>query len=241
MLLCGILSLSAQPYSVFKGIVMDIQNAQPLGNVCVHNISTGMATFSNKSGHFALYVKSYDTLVITHVGYAMENLILSDSMLRSEGRCTIGLTMKSVMLKEFVFYALKPYPIFLEDVSKDAVAMEAPITLTEMEKADATASLSPAMLTVHPFTYLYETFSRSAKMNRLYAYLSNHEEEVSNLNTKFNAEMVSKITGYEGVELEDFLNYCSFSYYTLIQSSEAEIMEMVLKKKEEYQKEYGRQ
>ena len=240
LLCCMPTFLLAQKSMLFKGDIFDSQTKQPLENTCIHNISTGMATFSNKYGHFTLVVKGYDTLVITHVGYGMEHLIVTDSMINNINRNTIPLQMKSVMLKEFTYYALKPYPLFLEDVAKDAVNLEDPIVLTDVQKADATARLNPAMLTSHPITFLYEKFSRTAKLNRLYAYLSNHEDEVAQLNGKFSVEMVSQLTGFSGSELEDFLNYCSFSYYTLIKSSEFEIKQMILEKKRDYLKENGK-
>lgn len=237
ILICCISNLSAQKRYVFKGCIADI-NGGALENACIHNISTGLATFSNSDGNFAITVKGCDTIIITYVGYEMETLIVTDSMLNSKSRYHIRLYMKSIMLKEFTFYALKPYPIFLEDVAKDAVEMEKPITLNEQQKADATANLSPSMLTLHPFSYLYEKYSRAAKMNRLYSYLSHHEDEVAHLNQKFSVGMVSELTGYTGKQLEDFLNECSFSYYQLIQSNEYQIREMILKKKKEYQKKY---
>ena len=236
LLLCGCGLLSAQKRTVFRGDIFDLQSDLPLENVCVHNISTGMATFTNHNGHFAISIKGYDTLIFTHVGYGLEHLIVSDSMTDKNNRCRILMSMKSIMLKEFTFYALKPYPLFLEDVAKEAVAMEKPISLSETEKADATAKLNPAMIVSHPVTFLYEKFSRTAKMNRLYAYLSNHEEEVARLSDKFSVELVSELTGFSGEELEDFLNYCSFSYYKLIESDAAVIRELILQKKQAYLK-----
>ena len=232
--------LSAQKQYVFRGVVVDM-NGVSLESACVHNISTGMASFSNPDGNFAIRVKGYDTIIITYVGYDMEYLVINDSLLNLKNRCKISLSMKSIMLKEFTFYALKPYPIFLEDVARDAVSLDKPITLSDLEKADATAKLNPSMIVSHPISYLYDRFSRTAKMNRLYAYLSHHEEEVSELNKKFSVDLVSQLTGYTGVQLEDFLNECAFSYYQLIKSDEYQIREMILQKKSEYQKKHEKE
>ncbi len=220
-------SVWAQHRNIWKGNIRDLQSNTPLENVCIHNISTGRATFSSSDGNFAMIVRGNDTLIMTRVGYSMGNIILNDSLLAIQNRCIIHMEMKSIMLKELTFYALKPYPLFLEDVASDAVHTAEPITLTELQKADACMKPSPNMLTTHPITYLYETFSKKAKLNRIYAYMAQHDAEVEQLGNRYNPGLVSKWTGLEGNELEEFMAYCSFSYYRLVQSDEMEIERMV--------------
>lgn len=222
---------------VFKGCLKDMQQLSPLENACIHNISTGVATFSNKNGNFALQLKGNDTLIVTHVGYAMKSLIMLDSFYTSEKRIQIDMEMKSILLKTANVYALKPYPNFLEDVAKTANNLEESISLSDAQKADATANPAPHFYTAHPITLLYNQFSRRAKLDRLYAYLSTHEDECKQLQSKYNPEIVHRISGLEGNELESFMCYCSFSYYTLIKASDTEIAQMIHTKLEQYRHE----
>ncbi|MBO7464953.1 MAG: hypothetical protein J6T56_03770 [Bacteroidales bacterium] len=238
LLLCVTL-LNAQKHWVFKGSIADLGQGQPLENVCIHNLSTGSATFSNGKGEFAILIKGNDTLLFTHVGYEMKNLIISDTLRQEKNRYKINMVMKSILLKGTTVYALKPYPIFLEDVAKTANAVEDGITLTKNQKADATASTSTYLYQGHPVSFLYETFSRRAKMDRLHAYLVNHEDEVRRLTAKYNPEIVSRLSGLEGADLEDFMCYCSFSYYTLIKANDDEIANMIIGRLKEYRKRNG--
>lgn len=218
----------------FKGHTCDVLCSSPLENACIHNITTGMATFSNENGNFIIYVKEYDTLIITHVGYYVESIIITDSLKRSKNRCKVQMSQKSILLKEYTLYALKPYPIFLEDIASDAIN-EKPITLSDMEKADAAVKgKNPSVITSHPISFLYETFSRKARMNKLYSYLIEHEAETMLIEQKFNSKIVSQLTGLKSEDLEKFMVYCGFSYFTLIKNNENEIKNMILQKYKNY-------
>ena len=232
--------LPAQNSWVFKGNITDSQQGTPMENVCIHNISTGVATFSNEKGNFAMLIRNNDTLLITHVGYAVCHLILHDSLKTEKQRHAIQMTMQSILLKGTTVYAFKPYPIFLEDVAKNANSMENAITLNETQKADATAHPEPHLYTAHPITALYNTFSRKAKLDRMYQYLVQHEDEVNRLGAKYNPEIVSRLSGLQGSDLEDFMCYCSFSYYTLVKADDEEIAHMIMGRLQEYRKNNGR-
>lgn len=67
-----------------------------------------------------------------------------------------------------------------------------------------------------------------------------HQDEVSVLAQKYNPEIVKQITHLEGNELEEFMVYCSFSYYTLIVSTKQEIEAMIFKKFQLYKQENAR-
>jgi hypothetical protein len=88
---------------------------------------------------------------------------------------------------------------------------------------------------MHPITFLYNTFSRKAKMERLYQDLVSHQEEVYNLSQKYNQELVASLTGLEGEDLLDFMTYCKFSYYDLIHWSPEYIVLQIKRKYGDYE------
>ncbi|MBO7624687.1 MAG: hypothetical protein J6S82_05190, partial [Bacteroidales bacterium] len=83
-------------------------------------------------------------------------------------------------------------------------------------------------------------FSRKAKLDRMYQYLVQHEDEVNRLSAKYNPEIVSRLSGLQGSDLEDFMCYCSFSYYTPVKADDEEIAHMILGRLQEYRKHNGR-
>ena len=232
---------------LFRGKVVDFVTYQPLSNTCIHNISSGLMTFSNPSGDFAMLIKKTDTLAISRVGYDMEMFTINDTLYNTKQRITFRLIMRSIMLREVTIYAMKPYPMFIQDLVKTGTQrkIEVPgmeISMEEKTKAknekDAGNLLRGTPL-AHPITYLYERFSHKGKMNRMYASLMENQQEVMRLSQKYNPEIVTRITRLQGEQLEDFMLYCSFTYYTLITSTDLQIEKMIADKFVQYKKENG--
>ena len=62
-----------------------------------------------------------------------------------------------------------------------------------------------------------------------------YEQELDNVQSKFNRELVSELTGLKDDELLEFMVYCHFSYYDLIRSSREDIIKRVKSKYLEYE------
>ncbi|HON20716.1 MAG TPA: hypothetical protein PLW70_05210 [Bacteroidales bacterium] len=234
----------AQSKAIFKGKIIDFLISQPLENTYIHNLTTGATVFSNDKGDFSIGVRAYDTIAITRVGYNPEFIVLNDSLLRLKERVYIRLLMKSIMLREVKIYAIKPYPLFKKEMARkqDSTIID-DMNLSKEEKAGIVNSQNTGGNIVantplaHPFTFLYEQYSRKAKMQRQYNELMQHQEEIIELAQKYNPEIVQQITGLTGNELEEFMVYCSFTYYTLIVSQKWEIEAMIRNKYQQYKRE----
>jgi len=88
---------------------------------------------------------------------------------------------------------------------------------------------------MHPITFLYETFARKPKMERLYRYLVDNQEEVYNLSQKYNQEIVASLTGLGGEELLNFMTFCKFSYYDLVKWDPEFIILQIKKRYDDYE------
>jgi len=237
-------NLYSQSNQILKGKVIDFLISQPLENTYIHNLSTGATVFTNENGDFTIGIREYDTIAITRVGYNPEFIILNDSLLEKKDRLYIRLLMKSILLKEIKIYAIKPYPLFKKEMARknDSTFID-DVNLSKEEKErianenNTGGNLLAGTPLAHPFTFLYEQYSRKAKMQREYADLMDHQDEVSELAQKYNPEIVQRITHLEGNKLEEFMVYCSFTYYTLIVSSKQEIEAMIFNKYQQYLKE----
>jgi hypothetical protein len=237
------MNVFSQERIIFRGKIVDLVTYQPLENACIHNLSSGLMTFSNTAGDFSMLLTSHDTLAISRVGYEMDIFILTDSLRDTKGRVTIKLLMKSIMLRNVTVYAAKPYPLFIKDLVKatpqkkiDVPGMEIPTEERANYNRDNGNLLKGTPL-ASPITYLYDRFSRKAKIDRMYANLVSNQEEVMRLAQKYNPEIVQRITKLEGEKLEEFMLYCSFTYYTLATSSDWEIEQMIAKKYFQYRQE----
>lgn len=145
-----------QSKDVFKGRIIDFLISQPLEDCYIHNLNTGATVFSNEKGDFSIGVKGYDTIAITRVGYNPEFLILNDSLLRVNDRVYIRLLMKAILLREVKIYAVKPYPVFVKDLTKkeDNILDVEGISLSEEEKEKLTQqSTSGNILALTPLAH----------------------------------------------------------------------------------------
>lgn len=239
-----LLNLTAwgQDKFVLKGKVVDMITVQALENACIHNMSTGAMAFSGHEGDYAMMVHLHDTIVITRVGYEMAVFTIDKNIQSIRTNCYLRLYMKAVMLKQVVVYAMKPYPLFIKDLSKpsdkEKIDVEG-VQLSSEDKAryaqtNTNGNLLKYTPLAHPISMLYEKFSRKAKLNRTYYELSDNQDEALRLSEKYNAKIVQRITGLKDVEVDDFMFYCSFSYYTLATATEVDIEQMILRKFYEY-------
>ena len=245
LVVAAAVNVFSQEKVIFRGKVVDFITYQPLENVCVHNLSSGLMVFSNSSGDFSMLIFPQDTLAISRVGYNMEMFPITDSLKNLNGRATIKLLMKSIILRNVTVYAAKPYPLFIKDLVKTTPKEKIDIPGIEISKEERAnynpdngnllSLISPAL--AHPISFLYDKFSRKAKMDRMYANLEANQEEVMRLSQKYNPEIVRKITQLEGEKLEDFMLYCSFTYYTLVTSTDLEIEQMIAGKFLQYRRE----
>ncbi len=237
----SLFGLYAQSKVVFKGKIIDFLISQPLENTYIHNLTTGATVFTNEKGDFSLGIKAYDTIVITRVGYNPEFVIMNDSLLHLKDRAYIRLLMKSIMLREVKIYAIKPYPLFKKEMAKkqDSTNID-DMNLSKEEKAkiandqNTGGNILAHTPLAHPFSFFYEQYSRKAKMQRQYNELMEHQEEIMELAQKYNPEIVQQITNLTGNELEEFMVYCSFTYYNLIVSTKWEIEAMIRNKYQQY-------
>jgi len=234
-----------QERTMLKGKVVDFITYQPLSHTCIHNISSGLMTFSNASGDFSMLLNNSDTVAISCVGYSMEIFVINDSLLNTKQRITFKLIMRSIMLREVTIYALKPYPLFVQDLTKAVPQkkIEIPnIEISPEEKASYDINKGNILRgtpLASPITALYEKFSHKAKMGRMYASLIDNQEEVIRLAQKYNTDIVHRITKLENERLEDFMLYCSFTYYTLVTSTDLQIKKMIADKYIQYKRENG--
>jgi hypothetical protein len=245
LLSLSVVNTFGQERVIFKGKVVDFVTYQPLENTCIHNLSSGLVTFSNSAGDFSISIASRDTLAISRGGYTMEMFAITDSLKNLNGRLTVKLVVKYVILRNITIYAMKPYPLFIKELVKTTPQEKIDIPgveITHEERANYdvnNGNLLRGTPLASPISYLYDRFSRKAKMDRMYADLVANQDEVLRLAQKYNPEIVHRITKLEGNKLDDFMLYCSFTYYTLVTSSDLEIEQMIANKFIQYKRDNG--
>ena len=224
--------------------VFDGFTYQPLIGASVYNSNTQKFAFTDKNGHFEINVSLNDTLIISKSVYRQHVAVITQKMLLVNE--DFFLYYKATMLKEVTIIGINPS---YEGFKKDIVTLELPdyykrmedVQLSEWQRANAVYKENGNILslgggaTMSPISFLYDKYSKKAKMNRLYNEMLSYEDEVERVQQKYNRDLVSELTGLKGEELLDFMMYCRFNYYDLVRWSDEQIREKIRSKYFNYQ------
>jgi hypothetical protein len=234
------LSLFSQRNS-YKSRVYDGINFIPIEGVNIYNITTEKFTFSDEKGNFAIDVKVNDTLVFSKSIYRQMMVVMTREQLAKNAE-DYFLYYKAIMLKEVSVLALNPtYEGFKRDIAAIKINNNfSDVNLSPDEKKMISeAAKGPNVLrgaAASPITYLYNRFSKKAKMDRLYREMLTYEDELDNVPQKYNRKIVSDVTGIKDEdELMEFMVFCRFGYYDIIRWTASEIVGAIRFKYNEYQ------
>jgi hypothetical protein len=211
------------------GNIFDGVTFFPIEGANIYNFSSKKYSFSNKEGIFEIFVFKGDTLIFSKPVYKQEFLVITQEMIQNN-QCNISLFYKAIVLKEVNVFTLPPtYEAFkkefvntnLSDFLKKfkGTSISEQERITYNSRSGGLLDLIPGKVgqaVTSPITFFYDTFSKKAKMNRLYKEMVEKQEEVDNLPLKYNRELVTSLTGLEGEDLLDFMTFCKFSYYDLV-------------------------
>jgi hypothetical protein len=231
---CAFFALKAQGHK-FTGKVYDGINFYPIEGANIYNVSQKSFVFSNEEGNFTIECKLNDTLVISKSIYRQMIVVMNEDLIR-KGREDFLLYYKAILLKEVSVISLNPtYEGFKRDLAKIEIPdiyKRIPGTETsEWDKANAEYGKDPNVFRntaiAHPISFLYETFSRKAKMKRLYNEMVQYEDRLDELPLKYNKDIVKDITGLPDEEILTFMMYCHFSYYDLVRWTPMQIINAI--------------
>jgi hypothetical protein len=81
-----------------------------------------------------------------------------------------------------------------------------------------------------PASLLYSAFSKQEQSIKKYQAIKKYEPKQKIINAKYNAQKVQYVTGLKGDKLTKFVLYCHFSNDYLLDVSEYELIDVILKK-----------
>lgn len=221
--------------NTFTGKIYDGINFYPIEGANIYNATQKKFVFSDDEGYFEIKCNVKDTLIISKSIYRQLIVVLTEELMNKK-REDFLLYYKAILLKEVNVISLNPtYEGFKRDLAKieiPEIYQRIPgVELSEQDKANAEYGKDPNVLRntaiAHPITFLYETFSKKAKMKRLYYEMLQYEDRLDELPLKYNKEIVKDITGLPDEEILDFMMYCHFSYYDLVRWTPMQIINSI--------------
>ena len=217
----------------FKGRVLDSLNGRPV--IFAHVINTGRntAAICDTMGYFYLRVRLKDTLKFSAIGYATRMLVAGDSLRDLEVIPDILLheiryTINGVRINPLGNYGDFKYRVANLQLPPTGYEIN-PTLLRKIERGLDTLDIIeyPVM---SPVTALYNWLSREGKERRKLARLIEKEKFEKEIAYKYSPLIVSGITGYSGLQLYVFMDFCDFSMKFLRESDRYVIRDAVLEK-----------
>ncbi|MBP5662999.1 MAG: hypothetical protein J6X16_01855 [Bacteroidales bacterium] len=247
--LTGMICLSFAQQSSFSGKIYDGINFYPIEGANIYNATRKNFVFSDEDGNFSIACHLHDTLIISKSIYRQLIVVLDEDLMKKKKEDFL-LYYKAILLKEVSVISLNPtYEGFKRDLAKieiPEIYQKIPgVELTAEDKANAEYDKGPNVFRntaiAHPISYLYENFSKKAKMKRLYNEMVQYEDRLDELPLKYNKEIVKDLTGLPDEEILTFMMYCHFSYYDLIRWTPMQIINAIKDKYINYEYEKMKQ
>jgi hypothetical protein len=222
----------------FKGRVLDSLTRQPVVFTHIINEGRGTAAICDTLGYFFMRVRLQDTLIFSAIGYAPENLVITDSIASLSMIPDVEVIPISYSIRGVSINPLGSYESFKGKVATLELPPSKyqinPGVIMDIEEGIDTLDMMP-VTSMSPVTALYNWLSREGKQKRRYRQMLEQEEFERRISYKFSPLVVSGITGYSGFRLYRFMDFCSFKQKFLEESDRYVIRDAVVEKQKEFE------
>ncbi len=220
----------------FYGRIMKEEAFTPVKFAYVVNVTRGSAVLADSIGYFEMDVTPDDTLYISALSYTDKQYVVPAAMPHDFSEW-IYLSARSYELEEATIYWLGSYQDFKEKVKRLKLEKEeefSPEVLKMFPKLLKEPDPYAGPGITSPVSLLYMTFTGELKNLKKAKAVNEKMKTMEKYKHKFNAEIVSQLTGLKGEEVDRFMHFCSFSEDFLTTSKQYEILEAVKRKYESY-------
>ena len=207
--------LAQQSYSdteeMLAGKIIDKETREELPGVHILNKTKRKGTVTDIDGNFYIKVSATDTLIFSYVGYSQHFFIWQDSARdKTQNRTIIQLSKSMVELEPVKVFAYKNERDFKNAIIDLELPEENPVEIQiDGYYYGPKKPVKPGVGS--PVSFLANKFGKRAKMEREFNEVKKQDEYKSYLNSKYNREIVSRITGLRDKELDSFMQYCTLS------------------------------
>lgn len=216
-------SLSAQEKRIVSCVLLSAVDSTPISLANIINYKANIGTSSNLKGEFTITIYKDDTLMISEIGY--QTIEIHEANLSS----LIYLYEKHYELDQF---SVLPYTTYQE--FKDAfVKVEIPdnrpklnrsifLSVDELKRYDGSRGFGGGI------SALLAMFNKQMKDKKNYERLLQQDKYEAVLATKFNPEMVKRITKFnDPKKLDDFIQFCDFNNAFIEHSSKYDLITQI--------------
>ena len=228
--LSGTLQAQSSGEYQLKAQLKDAETGASIPFAHIMNLNKGRGVLSDSSGHFAVLVQEGDSLRLSSVSYGQQ-ILLAPSRPKEGNVLLIQLSPNVYELDEVVINNFPSEREFRQRLlSADVPKEEGPNmrfqeSLRVVPSSDGNAKIGLGS----PVSAIASKFSKKERGRAFAAEIASKEEQEAVIRTKFNREIVQRITGLEDEDkLDSFMKYCVLTDDFLYKSNEYEIHKAVL-------------
>ncbi len=219
-----------------KGIILDASNKQPVSYCHVYNESNRIGKITDTSGIFLIKVSAGDTLAFLSMSYLGRTYTVKQA---DQNRLIqIDLMPRYYEIEEVELAMPRTYKGFQEKFLEIDPKENEPMR----ELPEYNPYIRPKLLDTnyiysnnfkfwHPLSGIYYKKNKEEQAKRKVRYLQENQLLQPIVDEKYNHELVSRETGFQGDTLLNFILYCSFSFNYLYESTQYEILVEIERKK----------
>jgi hypothetical protein len=235
LLLSACDSLNAQTVYALEGRLFSQQDSSFVQASNVYTLPSMKGNMSDPNGYFYMEITKMDTLYVKTIGYKTYKIICADLIEHKDFRIHIFLEPKVYQLETVNILGSMTYEEFKDEL------MELP--LAEEQRVDfdipwewyynmnMPASGGFGVTFSGIFSNLYDKHGKEGKQRRK---IQNVEADIGRQDyifSKFNPYIIQRATGLtDEDDIIMFMEYCDFSDYFIVNSTESEIMSALSKK-----------
>lgn len=233
----------AQERVLLGGIVRNHLTTGPVAAAHVMNLTDSLATITSPEGAFKIPVHLGDSLIFSSIGYHHKALIVTEKELLAD-YIEIKMVQREYQLGEVEVNPLgtkeqfrqKFMELEVDDGTIEIVGIKGPSkdrrTIPVTEDAN---EIKKAKYMMSPASFIYGNLSKDAKARQELHRLEKQKERHRYNYQKFNEDVVTKVTGYEGDKLHEFMDFCNFSESQIYGFSDYELTVAILHKQRQFE------
>jgi len=239
-LLISFLTIQSAYNQTLTGIVQSSKDGLSIEGAHIVNISKNEIAISSQLGNFKIVGEKGDTLIVSNINYIKRQFIVN-----TKDRISILLTPNLIQLDEVIVSNL---PKTANDFRKKLIAMpmqdNGKFLPYGMKPAKPRSEIPPlynrslnsgvGYVITNPLKSITRKLSSEFQEKVKYYAIKADEDDKIKRDKKYNRELVASLTGLEGDQLSDFINYLKLENSFVDNSTQYEIVERIQKELKEY-------
>lgn len=212
-----------------RGKILSVNNAQPLENVHVINLSTYQGTITDQYGVFQLEAVPNDTIFFSAMGFKQERVVVTAAMMGKDIN-VFYMINKSYQLDEVV---LSPYAYNLTGILEldvralDPYERRKVVKIAGVKTTDQVTTKPKKPSIMNPIDFLNSKFGKEAKQMKKLDKISKNDEIYDILSKKYDRVLVGEMFNMSKEEIEELLLKCDYDPEWVIKASDLEVLQAV--------------